>query len=224
MSTEATAETKPFTTPSHTSGNNFVSQDSGNDIMNDIVLWRRKKLSAIVLIVATSSWMLLEVCQFNFLTLISWLAIFVVTSIFLYSNMLTFFGKEPPNLLRLELKEETATRMAKTVRAWIEKSIRWLFVVSIKEDWPVFVGVMVRLLAISYVGTCMDFLTFIYIGILTGMTLPITYMKNEDKIKRCMEWLREKYKKSYEIIDEKAINKFKSRILNDEKQKEKKIE
>jgi len=72
--------------------------------------------------------------------------------------------REPPNLLRLELKEETAMRMAKTVRAWIEKSIRSLFVVSIKEDWPVFVGVMARLLVISYVGTCMDFLTFIYIG------------------------------------------------------------
>lgn len=62
------------------------------------------------------------------------------------------------------MKEETAMRMAKTVRAWIEKSIRSLFVVSIKEDWPVFVGVMARLLVISYVGTCMDFLTFIYIG------------------------------------------------------------
>jgi len=55
-------------------------------------------------------------------------------------------------------------RMAKTVRAWIEKSIRLFFVVSIKEDWPLFVGVMARLLVISYVGTCMDFPTFIYIG------------------------------------------------------------
>jgi len=49
-------------------------------------------------------------------------------------------------------------------------------------------------------------------------------MKNEDKIKRSMEWLKEKYKKFYEIIDEKTIKKIKSRILNDEKEKEKKIE
>ncbi|AES94765.1 reticulon-like protein [Medicago truncatula] len=138
-----------------------------------LVLWRRKKLGTIVLIAATTTWVSMEVYQFNFLTLISWLTIFVVTSIFLYSNMLTLFGKEPPNLLRLELKEETATRMAKTVRAWIEKSIRWLFVVSIKKDWPVFVGVMAALFVISYVGTCMDFLTFIYIGIVAGMTLPV---------------------------------------------------
>jgi hypothetical protein len=74
------------------------------------------------------------------------------------------FFREPPNLLRLELKEETAMRMAKTIRVWIEKCIKWLFIVSTKEDWPVFVGVMARLLIISYVGNCMDFLTFIYIG------------------------------------------------------------
>ncbi|KAK2372737.1 reticulon protein B11 [Trifolium repens] len=132
------------------------------------------------------------------------------------------FGKEPPNLLRLELKEETAMRMAKTVRVWIEKCIKWLFIVSAKEDWLVFVGVMARLLTISYVGNCMDFQTFIYIGILAGMTLPLTYNKNEDKMKRFMEWMREKYKRFYEIIDEKAI-KIKSRILN-ENEKEKKIE
>lgn len=49
------------------------------------------------------------------------------------------------------------------------------------------------------------------------MTVPVIYMKNEDKIKKCMEWLREKYKRSYEVIDEKAIRKIKSRILNEKK-------
>ncbi|PNY15959.1 seed maturation protein [Trifolium pratense] len=217
MSTEATTtETKPFITPSN-------SSDGGNDIMKDIVLWKRKKLSTMIIVTATVTWVLMEVYQFNFLTLMSWLAIFVVASIFIYSNMLKLLGKEPQNLLRLELKEETAVRMAKTVRAWMEKSIKWFFIVSTKEDWPVFVGVMARLLTISYVGNCMDFLTFIYIGILAGMTLPLTYNKNEDKIKRFMDWLREKYKRFYEIIDEKAIKKIKNRILN-ENEKEKKIE
>ncbi|CAJ2670526.1 unnamed protein product [Trifolium pratense] len=119
MSTEATTtETKPFITPSN-------SSDGGNDIMKDIVLWKRKKLSTMIIVTATVTWVLMEVYQFNFLTLMSWLAIFVVASIFIYSNMLKLLGKEPQNLLRLELKEETAVRMAKTVRAWMEKSIKY---------------------------------------------------------------------------------------------------
>jgi len=79
--------------------NNFVAQDGGNDMLKDIVLRRRrKKLSTILtLVAATATWVLMEVYQFNFLTLISWLTIFVVTSIFLYSNMLTLFGKSAPS-------------------------------------------------------------------------------------------------------------------------------
>ncbi|XP_004512216.1 reticulon-like protein B13 [Cicer arietinum] len=201
------------------------SSNGGNEIMKDIVLWRRKKLSTSILVAATATWVLMELYQFNFLTLISWFIIFVVSSIFLYANMLRLLSKEPQNWLRVELKEETTLRMAKKVRAWIEESIRWLIMVSTKEDLPVFVGVVASLLTLSYVGACMDFLTFIYIGILGGMTLPITYMKNEDRIKRCREWLREKYKRCYEIIDEnKAIKKIKSRIVMNEKEKEKKIE
>ncbi|CAL5187931.1 unnamed protein product [Lathyrus oleraceus] len=213
MSTETTtaAETKSFTTPSHS------SDGGGNDIIRDIVLWRRKKLSIFVLIAATATWVLMEVYQYNFLTLISWLTISVVTSIFLYAKMLTLLGKEPPKLLSLELKEETAIRMAETVRGRIEESIRWLFKVTTQEDWSVLVGIIARFFALSYVGTCMDFLTFIYIGILCGMTVPVIYMKKEDKIKRFMEWLREKYKRCYEVIDEKAIRKIKSRILNEKK-------
>jgi len=102
-------ETKPFSTPSHSSGNyfvaqdggndimtrnNFVAQDGGNDMLKDIVLRRRKKLSTMTLVAAaTATWVLMEVYQFNFLTLISWLIMFVVTSIFLYSNMLRLLGK-----------------------------------------------------------------------------------------------------------------------------------
>ncbi|WJX55445.1 hypothetical protein P8452_41213 [Trifolium repens] len=89
MSTEPTSETKPFTTPSN-------SLDGSNDIMKDIVLWRRKKLSTMIIVAATVTWVLMELYQFNFLTLISWLTIFIVASIFIYSNMLGVF-KNPVN-------------------------------------------------------------------------------------------------------------------------------
>ena len=50
-----------------------------------------------------------------------------------------------------------------------------------------------------------------------GMAVPLTYVKNEDKIKRFVEWLREKHKRSYQIIDEKTIQKIKSRIVKEKK-------
>ncbi|XP_057443710.1 reticulon-like protein B13 [Lotus japonicus] len=211
MSSEAAAsDTQPFTTN---------SSDGGHGIVKDVVLWRRKKLSALVLVAATATWALMQVFQFNFLTVISWAAIFLVASIFLYANVCRLLGKGAPSLSRLELREETAMGMGNTVRAWIEEAIRWLIRVSTEEDWPAFVRVVAGLWSLSYVGSSMDLLTFIYIGILVGMTLPIAYTKNEDRIKRLMEWLKEKYKRSYEIIDRKAINEIKSKLVNDKGKK-----
>ncbi|TKY70535.1 Reticulon protein B13 [Spatholobus suberectus] len=210
MSAEAKEETQPLTTPSY-------SSDVDNDKVKDVVLWRRKKLNITVLVAATAALVLMKVCEFNFLTVISWVAIIVVASIFLYANMLRLLGKEPPNLLRLELTKETATRIANTFRAWIEEAMRWLFLVGAEKEWLVFVGVVAGLWSLSYIGSCMDLLTLVYMGVLVGLTVLLTYVKNEDKIKRFVEWLREKHKKYYEIIDEKTIQKIKSRIVKKKK-------
>ncbi|CAJ1929775.1 unnamed protein product [Sphenostylis stenocarpa] len=210
MSTEAKGETKPLSTPSY-------SSDVDDGVVKDVVLWRRKKLNAIVIVVATAAWVLMEVFEFNFITVISWVAILVVASIFLYANMRRLLGKEPPNLLKLELTEETTRRVANKVRAWIEEAIRWMFLVGARKEWPAFVGVVAGLLSLAYIGSCMDLLTVVYIGVLVGMAIPLTYVKNEDKIKRFGEWLKEKYKRCYQIIDEKTVQKIKTRIPKEKK-------
>ncbi|RDY11002.1 Reticulon-like protein B13, partial [Mucuna pruriens] len=210
MSTEAKVETQPLSTPSY-------SSDVDNDMVKDVVLWRRKKVNITVIVAATAAWVLMEVCEFNFVTVISWVAIFVVVSIFLYANMLRLLGKEPPNLLRLELTEETTMKVAHTVRARIEEAIRWLILVGAEKEWPVFVGVVAGLWSLSCLGSCMDLFTLVYMGILVGMTVPLTYVKNEDKINRFVEWLKKKHRRCYEIIDEKTIKKFKNRVVKEKK-------
>lgn len=72
--------------------------------------------------------------------------------------------REPPNLLKLEVAEETTMRVANSVRAWIEEAIKWLFLVGAEKEWPVFVGVVAGLLSLSYLGSCMDLLTLVYMG------------------------------------------------------------
>lgn len=61
--------------------------------MRDTFLWRRKKLSLMVLVMATATWVVMEVYQFNFVTLASWASIFVVTSLFLWGTALRLLGK-----------------------------------------------------------------------------------------------------------------------------------
>ena len=64
-----------------------------SDTFRDIILWRRKKLSATVLLTSTATWILLEVYEFNFITVASRLAIFIFASLFLWGNVLRLLGK-----------------------------------------------------------------------------------------------------------------------------------
>ncbi|XP_028764117.1 reticulon-like protein B13 [Neltuma alba] len=196
-------------------------------VVKDVALWRRKSLTATILIGATATWTLLQVYQFHFVAVFSWLVMLLLASAFLWANMIRLFGKAPPNVSDLELTEESALQMAYVVRAWIEEGIRFLFRVSAQEDWSLFLGAVAGLLLLSYVGSKMDLLTLLYIGTLTSTTVPVIYNKNQNRIKSSLEWSRVKCKRAYETFDERAIQKIKSRVINENEMKranEKKVE
>ncbi|XP_062154548.1 reticulon-like protein B13 [Alnus glutinosa] len=164
----------------------------------------------------------MEVYQFNFITIISWAAMFIVVSLFLWGNILRLLGKDPSDMSGLEISEETALEMANWIRAWIEEGIRWMFRVSAEREWFVFAGTVAGLGLLSYVGTLTDLLTLIYTGIVMGMTVPVLYMKYEDNIKRHEEWVKGQARRFYDMVDEKVVKNMKNRIV--ERKKEKKVE
>lgn len=67
--------------------------DVRTDTVRDILLWRRKKLSLLVLIAATAAWVLLDVYEFNFITIASWATMVIISLLFLYGNLVRLFGK-----------------------------------------------------------------------------------------------------------------------------------
>ncbi|TXG59511.1 hypothetical protein EZV62_014084 [Acer yangbiense] len=196
-----------------------VSPPLGSDILRDVVFWRRKNLSLMVLVLATATWVLLDVYQFNFITIVSWAAISIVALLFLWGNLLRLLGKEPPDLPGLEISEQSSMEVANSCRGIVEEAVRWIFHVSVEREWIVFAQVVGGLLSLSYIGTFTDLLTFLYIGIVMGMTVPLIYVKYDDKIKRAGDQLKVKAKRLYEMVEQKIkSNKF---VI---KEKEKKIE
>ncbi|KAM4118000.1 hypothetical protein ACB094_02G167600 [Castanea mollissima] len=186
----------------------------------DIFLWKRKGQSMAVLLISTATWVLLEVYQFSFLTVISWAAMFVVTSMFLWGNILRLLGKDVPDMSWLEISEESTIEMVNGIRAWIEEGSRWMFRVSAERDWFVFVRTVAGLLLLSYVGTFSDLLTLLYIGNL--LRKSEIYMRYEDNIKRQMEWVKGQSRRFYDMIDEKVVKNMKNKIVK--VKKEKKVE
>ncbi|KAM1362227.1 hypothetical protein PS1_027596 [Malus domestica] len=193
------------------------------DTVRDILLWRKKKQSFLVLLTATATWILLDVYQFNFLTVISYVAMFLVTSLFLSGNLLRLLGKEPPDFSRVGITEKSALEMGNTIRAWVEEGIRWMFQVAAEREWFVFVGTVSGLWLLSRVARCVDLLTLLYIGIVMGMTVPAMYVKYEDKIGRSEEKLKAQLKRYYDTLDEKVVKKTQNKVTVGEK-KVKKVE
>lgn len=51
--------------------------------------------------------------------------------------------------------------------------VRWMFRVGAEKQWLVFVGSVTALWLLSVVGTYVDFLTFLYIGTSSFMSIKI---------------------------------------------------
>lgn len=191
------------------------------DTVRDVFLWRRKKLSLLVLLVSTATWVLLDVYQFNLITVASWAAMFAVTSLFLYGNIARFLRKEEPDLSGLEISEQTAIEAARSVRQSIEEGVRWMCHVSAERELFLFARVVAALWLLSYVGSFWDSLSLLYIDIVVGMTVPVIYVKNEDKIKRFEEWMRMQARRLCDMVDEKVVKRMKNRVV---KVKEKRVD
>ncbi|GAA0148816.1 hypothetical protein Leryth_015101 [Lithospermum erythrorhizon] len=193
------------------------------EFLRDIFLWRRKNMSFTVLLVVTVIWVLLEIYKYNFVTLVCYIGMFFFTSMFFWGNMHRLIKKEAPNMSRIEMSEQTAMKIANTIRQLIETPGKWMFRVAAEGEWFEFVGVVAALYIISLVAKYFDFLTFLYIGVVTGLSLPIIYKKYENKIKQSGQRLRSQCGRYYEMIDDK-LRKIKHKLVARQDDKTKKTE
>ncbi|XAR57826.1 hypothetical protein NMG60_11026104 [Bertholletia excelsa] len=187
------------------------------ELARDVVYWRRKKLSIVVLLVATATWTALEVYEFNFVTVASWLAMFVVSSLFVWGNILRLFKKVSPEMSGVEISEESTVEMARTVRSWMEGGIRWMFRVGAEGNNFLFAGTVAALWVLSKLARFFDFVTFLYLGILGATTVPVIYNKYEDRINGWWEKLRMQCRKLYSMVDEKVFGKIENRVAGEKK-------
>lgn len=58
-----------------------------DDLARDIMMWRTEYLSILVLLAATATWVALQLYQFNLVTVASWVAIFVLSLLFIWGNI-----------------------------------------------------------------------------------------------------------------------------------------
>ncbi|KAL6553132.1 hypothetical protein OROGR_006974 [Orobanche gracilis] len=173
------------------------------DLLSDVVLWRRKQLNVVILLTATASWIVMEVYQYNFVTVLSWVAMAIVVCLFFWGSIHRLLKKEAPDLSEIEISEETAMEHADSFRQWAEEGVRLMLHVSTEREWFVFAGVVGFLYIISVVANHFHLLTLTYIGVVLGMTVPSIYVKNEPKIVEFTETQRMRARRLYSVMKDK---------------------
>ncbi|KAK4790335.1 hypothetical protein SAY86_017639 [Trapa natans] len=189
----------------------------GGEKPADIFLWRNKKISATVLGASTAIWMLFELLQYHFITLVCHVAILVLAILFVWSNAITFIHKSPPHIPDVAMPEKCVLEVVSALRYEINGGLAILREVASGRDVKQFLAVVMGLWAISVVGSWFNFITMFYITLVLLHTVPVLYEKYEDQVDALGEKAMIEIKKQYAVLDEKVLSKIPRGPLLDKK-------
>ncbi|KAL3844536.1 hypothetical protein ACJIZ3_001939 [Penstemon smallii] len=174
----------------------------------DVLLWKDKKVSAGVLGGATVIWVLFDVLEYHFLTLLCHGLILSLAILFLWSNATTFIKKSPPQIPDISIPEEPLLKFASALRSEINHAFAILRSIASGKDLKKFLCVIAGLWVLSIVGGCTDFLTLLYTITVALFTLPLLYDKYEDQVDSFAEKAMKELKKQYAVFDAKVLSKL----------------
>ncbi|XP_010261408.1 PREDICTED: reticulon-like protein B2 [Nelumbo nucifera] len=185
----------------------------------DVFLWRNKKISASVLGGATAAWVLFELLEYHFLTLVCHCLILSLSLLFLWSNATTFINKSqsPPRIPEVYIPEDPVLQFASALRIEINSGFSVLRDIASGRDLKKFLVVIAGLWVLSIVGSWCNFLTLFYIVFVLLHTVPVFYEKYEDKVDSFAEKAMAEIKKQYVVFDAKVLSKIPRGPLKDKK-------
>ncbi|KAK4743464.1 hypothetical protein SAY87_001465 [Trapa incisa] len=184
---------------------------------------------------STAIWMLFELLQYHFITLVCHVAILVLAILFVWSNAITFIHKSPPHIPDVAMPEKCVLEVVSALRYEINRGLAILREVASGRDVKQFLAVVMGLWVISVVGSWFNFITMFYIrqcgsldvSFLTSLTfvsalvllhtVPVLYEKYEDQVDALGEKAMIEIKKQYAVLDEKVLSKIPRGPLLDKK-------
>ncbi|KAI3785026.1 hypothetical protein L1987_44135 [Smallanthus sonchifolius] len=190
--------------------------------VKDVIMWRRKPMSVGVLTTMTMLWVVMEIYGYNFITVASWIAIFLFSSLFAWANIYRLIYKEEPNMSEIGISESTATEMGNWIRESSEDVAKWVFKVGAQSEWYVFAATVTGLWLLSVIGGSSDLLTLLFIGGVVGMSVPVIWLKYDYKIREHGKRLQMQSKRFYSMLDEKVFQKLKNKVKVNSPRKEEK--
>ncbi|KAJ0264481.1 Reticulon-like protein B11 [Hirschfeldia incana] len=148
----------------------------------DLLLWRNRSGAFILLASSTVFWFLFERAGYNLLSFVSNVLLLLVAILFLWAKSASLLNRPLPPVPNMEIPEEFAVKAADDIRVLINRVLSIASDITIARNPIRLLQVSLILWAVSFVGTLINSLTLVYIGILLSLSVPLVYEKYQDHI------------------------------------------
>ncbi|KAI5080608.1 hypothetical protein GOP47_0004478 [Adiantum capillus-veneris] len=200
----------PSSGPRFDSARLFGRQRAVHDLLGgghsaDVLLWRKRNLSAGFLAVATVIWVLFEWIGYHFISVVSFFLLVAIVGLFAWSYAALMLNRDPPPVPKLELPDEVVLKVAKTLNMEINKMLNILHEIAIGKDPVRFAKLVGALALLVLFGSWFQFLTLFYLAIVAVHTLPVLYEKNEDVIDRYAQRALDELNNQFRKVDTSVL-------------------
>ncbi|GAA0174614.1 membrane traffic protein [Lithospermum erythrorhizon] len=194
-----------------------VHHTLGAGSVANVLLWKRRGTSIVILISSTTFWYLFERAGYNLLSFISNVMLLFTIILFLWAKSASLLNRPLPPLPELEIPEEFFVRIAAVMRIWINQALFIAKEIAVHRNLKMFVQVIFILWLSSLIGSFFDFLTLFYLSVLLCLSVPLMYDKYQDRIDdkliAAMNIARAQYRK----IDDMVLSKIPQSLSKDKK-------
>ncbi|XP_072976674.1 reticulon-like protein B16 [Typha angustifolia] len=192
-----------------------IHQIIGGGKAADVMLWKRRRVSCGVVMVATIAWLLFERSGLPFLTICSDILLILIVVQFIWAKSAALLDKQLKPLPELVLSEEMVNNAAASFRVKVNNMLMMAHDITIGKDFRLFFQVVICLWFLSVIGSFFSFFTLAYIGTIISITLPALYNKYEENVDKYAGLVHQNFSKHYKVVDENVISRLPRRFIKD---------
>ncbi|KAL0396106.1 UNVERIFIED_CONTAM: Reticulon-like protein B9 [Sesamum calycinum] len=153
-------------------------------------------------------WFLMEVAEYNLVTLLSHLFITAMLILFISSSAAPFFKWNAPNIPKIILEDSTSRDVASIFHRNFNHLLSKFLYVASGHDPRLFLLTIIGLWITSIIGSYIDSLNLLFLGIVCLETLPFLYEKYEDEVDSVAYTVNMQMMKMYKKFETEVVAKI----------------
>ncbi|CAN8257925.1 unnamed protein product [Cochlearia groenlandica] len=185
-----------------------LDQFNGVCSVSDLIMWKSRRGGIIVIGFSTLLWFLFVKCGYSFLPFVANINLLLVVILFLWAKSALLFNRPMPQLPNLEITEKPVFMVADALRVLINNLLSIAREIYVGRNAKQLFRVSVVLWTVSFLGSFLNFLTILYLGVVLTMLVPVLYERYQDCIDDKLSSTHRMIQTQYMKIDERLLKKI----------------